>query len=281
MAVRVVTDSTADLAPEVADELGITVIPLSVILGTDAFKDGVEIKHDQFYERLAREDALPTTSAPSVGDFQSVYESFLKEGDSILSIHLSSKLSVTHDSALQAARQLSEDGRLIRVVDSRSISMALAFIVRSAAKAAKDGATLDEVASLAERSVPQVHLYFILNTLEYVRRGGRIGHASALLGTMLKIKPILTLRNGEIFPEEKVRTRSKGLERLAQLVTNHPKPTRMAVAYSTNREEADSLRHRLAGIRPGIEVDLTRLSPVIGTHTGPGVLGAGLIQDDN
>lgn len=281
MAVRVVTDSTADLSPEIAAELGITVVPLSVVFGTRAFKDGIEINHDQFYERLAREDALPTTSAPSVGDFQSVYESILKEGDVILSIHLSSKLSVTHDSALQAARQLSEDGGLIRVVDSRSISMALAFIVRNAAKVAKGGATLDEVASLAERSVPRVHLYFILNTLEYVRRGGRIGHASALLGTVLKIKPILTLRDGEIFPEEKVRTRSKGLERLVQMVANHPKPTKMAVAYSTKREEADDLRHRLAEIRPEVEVDLTRLSPVIGTHTGPGVLGAGLIEDDD
>ena len=240
MAVRVVTDSTADLTPEIAAELGITVVPLSVVFGTHAFKDGIDINHDQFYERLAREDALPTTSAPSVGDFQSVYESLLKEGDVILSIHLSSKLSVTHDSALQAARQLSDDGKLIRVVDSRSISMALAFIARSAAKAAKDGATLDEVASLAERSVPRVHLYFILNTLG-IRAPGRPHRPcpAPLLGTMLKIKPILTLRDGEIFPEEKVRTRPKGLERLVQLVANHPRPTKMAVAYSTNREEAD------------------------------------------
>ena len=278
MTVRVVTDSTVDLPQEIADELNITVVPLSVIIEGTPFKEGIEISHAQFYEKLGQSSILPTTSAPSIGDFQSTYSSLLRNNSSIISIHLSSKLSATYTNAIQAVKKLSKDGSLIRVVDSQTTSMAMGFIVTAAARAARDGAKLEEIAELVSRLTPKVHLVFTLNTLEYVRLGGRIGRASAFLGTVLSVKPILSLHNGEVQPEERVRTRAKAIERVIQLMTRYPDPAEMAVGYSTNKTEAETLRLRLTAYRPKIKVSLTNIGPVIGTHTGPGVLGAGLIE---
>ncbi|MFQ6019395.1 MAG: DegV family protein, partial [Dehalococcoidia bacterium] len=276
MTVKIVTDSTADLLPQLAHEMGTSVVPLSVIFGDEVFQEGVEISHDLFYEKLAHSREIPTTSAPSVGDFLSVYEPLLGETNEIVSIHLSGKLSATYNNACQATAHLADRGARIEVIDSRLASFATGFVVLAAARAAQGGAGLEQVRAIAERSIDRVHLLIAVDTLEYLRRGGRIGRARAFLGTVLRVTPLLTLQDGEVQPEGRVRTTARALERLYQFCTSYPRVREMAVAYSTNPLEAEELRSRLAAARPGVTVHATRVGPVLGSHVGPGVLGAGV-----
>ena len=177
MSVCIVTDSTADIPPHEAKELGIAVVPLSVIFGEDVYKEGQEMSPDLFYEMLAHAKELPTTSAPSVGDFLEVYREVLKTTDEIVSIHLASKLSATYDAACQAAAQLNDEGARIDVIDSESVSYGIGFLAAAAARAAADGASVEEIKKILDGMSPRVHIYVVLDTLEYVRRGGRIGRA--------------------------------------------------------------------------------------------------------
>ena len=280
MAVRIVTDSTADLPLPLAKELGISVVPLSVIFGNEVYREGVDITHEQFYDRLVQSKALPTTSAPSVGDFLAVYESLLAEADGIVSIHLSSKLSGTYNSACQAAQMLGDRGARVCVIDSQLITFGMTFVVAAAARAALSGASLEEVRQVVERVIPRTHIFFLLDTLEYLRRGGRIGRGRAFLGAVLKVKPLLSLRDGEVHPEERVRTRALALERVFQIVTSYPRIEELAIGYSTNREEAEELRRRLAEALPRVDIQVTRVGPVIGAHCGPGVLGIVLLEGE-
>ncbi len=279
MAVRIVTDSTADIPPSLAQQLNISVVPLSVIFGDEVYREGVEISQDLFYEKLVHSKVLPTTSAPSVGDFLAVYEPLLAETDQIVSIHLSSKLSATYSNACQAAQMLSERAR-IEVIDSSVISMGMTFVATAAARAAMGGAGIEEIRELVERTVPRVRIYFVLDTLEYLRRGGRIGRARAFLGAVLRVKPLLSLRDGEVHPEERVRTHALALERIAQIATSFPRVQEVAVAYSTNPQDAEDLRRRLAEALPHVNIWVTRVGPVIGTHAGPRVLGIGLLEGE-
>ncbi len=279
MAVRIVTDSTADLPPMLAQQINVSVVPLSVIFGGEVYREGVEISHDLFYEKLVSSRELPTTSAPSVGDFLSVYEQLLGETDQIVSIHVSSKLSATYNNACQAAQMLAERAR-IEVIDSRVISMGMTFVTVAAARAARGGASIEEIRELVERTIPRVRIYFVLDTLEYLRRGGRIGRARAFLGAVLRVKPLLSLRDGEVHPEERVRTHAHALERIAQIATSFPRVQEIAVAYSTNPQDAENLRRRLAEAMPHVNIWVARLGPVIGTHAGPRVLGIGLLEGE-
>jgi len=280
LAVRIVTDSTADMPPQLARELGVSVVPLSVIFGDEVLKEGVQISHDLFYEKLVHSKVLPTTSAPSVGDFLEVYEPLLSEADEIVSIHLSSKLSATCNNARQAAEQLAERGARIEIIDSQLLSLGMTFAVSAAARAALGGAGSDEIKTIVERMIPRVRILFVLDTLEYLRRGGRIGRARAFLGTVLRVKPLLWLRDGEVHPGERVRTKSQALERIFQLATSYPRVTEAAVAYSTNAHEAEAMSGRLGEAMPGVAISMTRLGPVIGVHGGPGVLGVGVLEGE-
>ena len=280
MAVRIVTDSTSDLPLGAAKELGISVVPLSVIFGNQVYREGVDISHDLFYDKMARSKVLPTTSAPSVGDFLEVYEPLLKETDEIVSIHLSSKLSATYNNACQAAKQLAEKGARIEVIDSLSISVGLTFLSIAAARAAAGGAGVEEIRTIVERMIPQIRILIVVDTLEYVRRGGRIGRARAFLGTMLRVKPMLSIRDGEVHPEERVRTKALALNRLFQITTSYPRIKELAIGYSTNAQEAEEMRRRFADALPGVNVQVGRLGPVIGTHGGPGVLGIGVLEGE-
>ena len=279
MAVRIVTDSTSDIPPSIAHELGISVVPLSVIFGDEAFREGIDITHDLFYEKLVRSRALPTTSAPSVGDFLSVYRPLLKEADEIVSIHISSKLSATYSNACQAARQLSDEGARIEVMDSQSVSFGLTFLAAAAARAAADGAGIDAIRELVEGMVPRVRIIVVLDTLEYLRRGGRIGRARAYLGAVLRVKPLLSIRDGEVHPEERIRTKSHALDRIFQIVTSY-RVNEAAIGYSTNAQEAEDLKRRLEGALNGVTVHVQRLGPVIGVHAGPGVIGVGVLEEE-
>jgi DegV family protein with EDD domain len=277
--VAIVTDSTADLPPELVEELGVTIVPLQVIFGDEAYREGVDITTEEFYERLIRSRQLPTTSAPSVGDFQEVYERLLKEVDSIVSIHIGVKLSGTVQAAQTARQSLAKPER-IELVDSQAASMAMGFAIMEAVEASRAGAKLAEVKAAAESAVQRTHVLFMLDTLEYLRRGGRIGRARAYLGALLSVKPILTLREGEVYPEERVRTRTRGLERIIQSGIRHQNVKRAAVAHSTTPDEAESIRDRVAMAFPNVRVHLVRFGPVIGTHGGPGLVGVGVMEGE-
>jgi DegV family protein with EDD domain len=264
-----------------AQELGIAVVPLSVVFGEDVYKENVEITPDLFYDKLQKAKDLPTTSAPSVGDFLDIYREVLKETDEVISIHLSSKLSATYNNACQAAAVLADEGARIDVVDSQTISLGMTFMAAAAAKAAREGATPEEIRRKLDNIAARLHIYVVLDTLEYVRRGGRIGRARAFLGTLLRVKPILSLQEGEVHPEERVRTRSHALDRIFQLATSYPEIEEIGVAYSTNAEEAEGMKRRLEEALDGVKVQMTRLGPVIGVHAGPGVLGVGILEGEH
>ena len=277
--VAIVTDSTADLPPELVEELGVTIVPLQVIFGDEAYREGVDITTEEFYERLVKSRQLPTTSAPSVGDFQEVYERLLEEVDSIVSIHIGAKLSGTIQAAQTARQSLAKPER-IEIVDSQAVSVAIGFATMEAVEAARAGAKLAEVKAAAESAVQRAHVRFMLDTLEYVRRGGRIGRARAYMGTLLRVKPILSFREGEVYPEERVRTRARGLERIIQWAVRHQKVKRAVVAHATTLDEAESIRERLAMAFPSVKVYLIRFGPVLGTHGGPGTIGVGIMEGE-
>lgn len=280
MAFRIVTDSTADLPLEFAHALGISVVPLSVIFGDEVFREGVEISHDLFYDKLVHGKVLPTTSAPSVGDFLEVYEPLLKETDEIVSIHISSKLSATYNNACQAAQILADRGARIVVIDSRSVSLGLTFVTLAAARAAREGGDIDRIRAAVESTIQRIRIYVLLDTLEYVRRGGRIGRARAFLGAMLRVKPLLAVRDGEVHPHERVRTKAHAMDRLFQIATSYPNVREVAIGYSTNPQDAHDFQQRLAEVMPHVNIWTARFGPVIGTHGGPGVLGLGLLEGE-
>jgi len=279
LTIRIVTDSTSDFPADMAAELKVSIVPLSVIFGDEVLQEGRDISHDQFYERLVREKIAPTTSAPSVGDFLEVYEPLLKETNEIVSIHLSSKLSATYNNACQAARQLSDQGAIIEVIDTQSLSFGVTFMAAAAARAAMNGAALEEIKQSVHSMMSRVRILIALDTLEYLRRGGRIGRARAFLGAVMRVKPLLSIRDGEVHPEERVRTKKLAVERLFQIVTSY-RAQEVAVGYSTNKQEADDLRIRLAEALPGVTTYLQELGPVLGVHGGPGTLGIGVLEGE-
>lgn len=275
MTVKIVTDSTSDIPPSLAEELGITVVPLNVHFGTDVFKDGIDIKPDEFYGKLVSSSRLPTTSQPSVGDFLSIYDELGKEHKEIVSIHISGKLSGTLNSATQAKEQYSGDAR-IEAIDSKHGSIGLAMVALAAYKAASDGLGLDDVIKEIQSAINEVEFFALVDTLEYLEKGGRIGKAQAFMGSMLKIKPILTVRDGEVFPLEKIRSRNKGIDRICELVKSCLPVSGMCVAYTTTPDDAKDLSDRLQELIPNEKIILSQVGPVVGTHSGPGVLAVAL-----
>ena len=280
MAVRIVTDSTADLPVEFAHALGISVVPLSVIFGDEVYREGIEISQDLFYDKLINGKVLPTTSAPSIGDFLEVYESQLKEANEIVSIHISSKLSATYSNACQAAQILRDRGARIEVIDSRVVSLGLSLATTAAARVAREGGDIDQIKEVVDSTIRRIRIYILLDTLEYVRRGGRIGRARAFLGGILRVKPLLELRDGEVHPYERLRTKAHALDRLFQIATSYPKVQEVAIGYSTNPQDAHDFVQRLAAVMPHVNIWVARFGPVIGTHGGPGVLGLGLLEGE-
>ncbi len=277
MSVRVVTDSTADLPPELAAGLGIEVVPLFVHFGDEQLRDGVDISSEQFFRRLQREARTPTTSQPPPGAFREVYRRLAAEGASgIVSIHISAKLSGTVASAQQGAANL--DGADVRVVDSGSVSLALGMAAVAAAESARAGASLEEVIAVAEGKLRRTHLLFVLDTLEYLRRGGRIGRGMEIVGTLLKVKPLATIEAGEVVAIGRVRTKPKAIEEVLRRVTVLRPLEQAMVVHATTPDEADYLADRLHGLEPGAPITRGRIGPVLGVHAGPGVLGVAVVS---
>ena len=236
MAVRIVTDSTADIPLDVAEKLGIIIVPLTVFFGDEAFLDGVELDNAGFYRKLASSRDLPRTSQPSPAMFQEAYIQLIDEGaDGILSIHLSSKLSGTYQSALTARDSLPEGARHIpvEVIDSLSISVGLSRAFMQAAAEARQGVDLDTIKAHALDQLARTHILAVLDTLEYVKRGGRIGGARALLGNMLSVKHIVGLKDGVVVPVEQPRTRSKAYARIAQLLAEQGRIEHVTIAEAS------------------------------------------------
>ena len=280
MSIRIVTDSTSDLPPEVCKELDITVVPLTVNFGDTGYRDGVDLSADEFYKRLITSDKLPTTSQPSAGAFSEAYKEVAKNTDEILSIHISGKLSQTYNSARLAASEM-QGGCNVQVMDSLQVSMGLGCIVMAAARAARDGASMEDLQQLVSRMMSGTRTLSLLEALEYLAKGGRIGKVQAYLGNSLrplaifKVIPIVEVRDGEAHPLARVRTRQKGLDRLLSEAGSATGITMAGVAYSTNREEAESVMESLRPLVNSGNVILSRFGPVLGTHLGPGALGLG------
>jgi len=277
MTVKIVTDSLSDIAGDLVGELGITVVPLYVRFGETVYRDRVEITTEEFYRRLVSEAALPSTTQPTPNDFLEVYNALAKETDEILVIVVSSKLSGTYQSATQA-KELAEGKCRIEIVDSLSVAMGMGLIVIAAVNAVKDGANLDKAADLARRAVPRSHLIAYFDTLKYLAKGGRIGKASGLLGSLLSVKPILTVKDGEMSPLTRVRSLSAGLDYLYDIAAGFSNIEGLAVEHATTPDDADKLVERLSAIYPKERIHRSVISPVVGTHAGPNALALTILE---
>ncbi|MFC1899284.1 DegV family protein [Chloroflexota bacterium] len=280
MVVKIVTDSLSDITADLAEELGVTIVPLTVTFGQESFLDRVTITTDEFYNKLINEEVWPTTTQPSPGTFAEVYNKLAEEADEILVITLSSKLSGTYASATNARSMVKKKCR-IEVIDSMTVAMGLGLIVISAVKAAKDGATLDELIALMNGAKQRSHLVAYFDTLKYLAKGGRIGKAQGLMGAMLSIKPILTVKDGEMSPLTRLRSQAAGMDYLYNFVAGFSNIEGLAVEYSTNLPMADSLAERFGSLFPVENIRRSTISPVIGTYAGPGAMAVTVLEAEN
>ncbi len=278
MPVRVVTDSVADLPPQVVEELGITIIPLNVRFGEEVYRDGIDLTNEQFYQRLTTSKILPVTSVPSPGTFAEAYDKLAEETDEILAIILSSKLSGTYEVARQSIGLMKRKCR-VEVVDSQCAVMAEGFLVIAAARAARAGASLDELLGIVRGNIPRVDMRAAFDTLEYLRRGGRIGAAQAFLGSALRIHPIITMKDGVVEPAGRARSRAKAIDHLYRFAAGYSHLEEMAVEEAACPDDADLLVERLSTKFPKERIYRSKTTPVIGTHTGPGLLLVAVMGD--
>ena len=278
MTVKIIADSLGDVPPEVAKELGITIIPVHVIFGAESFRDGIDLTTEQFYDKLTREKTLPTTSVPPLGTFVDAFDKLAEETDQILAITVSSKLSATHETAAQAVELMKRKCR-VEVVDSLGAGMAEGLLVITAAKAAQAGAGLDEVIKLTQRNITRTEIRMAFDTLEYLKRGGRIGRAQALLGSVLKLNPILGIKDGEVYPFARERSRAKAIDYLYNFAMSFANIEELAVEDATTPDEADMLVERLSSRFPRERIYRPKVSPVLGVHVGPHVLSVAVLGD--
>jgi len=276
--VKIVTDSVADLPPDVVKELGITVIPLLVRFGEKVYRDGVDLTAEQFYKKLKQSKTLPGTSVPSPGTFAEAYDKLAEDTDGILAIILSSKLSGTYEVANQSIGLMNKKCR-VEVIDSEWATMTQGFIVMKAAKAAQAGATLDEVIAITQKTMLRVDFLCTFDTLEYLRRGGRIGKAQTFLGSVLRVNPLITLRDGVVQPAGRAHSRSKAIERLYSFAMSYSSIEEMAVEDTACPDEAETLVERLSAEFPKERIYRSKMTPAIGTHTGPGLLLVAILGD--
>lgn len=270
--VKIVTDSSADLAPELAATLGVTVLPLQIQFGNKTFREGVDIHAREFFARLARTGIAPTLSAPPVGLFEETFVELMKQTDEIAVIVNSSKLSKTFANAQRAAAPLLGRAK-IRVIDSQLISSGLGMVVMEAARVAAEGADVEQVVHLVRGLIPRTYIAFFADTLDYLERNGRIRKAQAILGTMLNIKPLLILEEGDIVVLEKVRTRAKAVEKLVEFIIEFTHIERMVVLHSTTPEDVAILTEQVNLQLPGLDMQVALYGPSLGVYLGPGALG--------
>jgi DegV family protein with EDD domain len=278
MTVKILTDSMSDLPGDLIKKLNITVIPVNVLFGTDSYRDGVDMTTEQFYAKLVASKSLPTTAVPALGVFMEIYEKALKEADELLVVTISHKLSGTYDTACRAAQMLNSKCR-IKVIDTLHVIMAEGLIAVQAGMAARAGAGLDEIVKQAENNIPRVEERMAFDTLEYLKKGGRIGSAQAFLGSILKINPVLRLKDGEVFPISRERSRAKAIESLYNCVLDYSNVEAIAVEDATTPDEADKLAERLRLKFPKAPIYRSKVGAVMGTHVGPSIIAVSVLGD--
>jgi DegV family protein with EDD domain len=280
--IRIVTDSTCEAPPELLSHPAVTVVPLYVIFGQESYRDNIEITREQFWTRLPKSDKLPTTSQATPAQFEVPFNAFTDAGDEVIAVTLSAKLSRTYESALLARDSL--PGRAIDVVDSKSISVGLGLIVQKAVDMVSAGASRPEIVAKLEQMRERICLLFTLQTLEYLQRGGRIGKAQAFVGTLLQFKPLLSIVDGEVNPAARVRSMSKAVEAmqdlLLQQITARGSQVRMGVTHADSADAAAEIAAALTQRFDTPHSFTCTLGPVIGTHVGPGTVGAAVYGGD-
>jgi DegV family protein with EDD domain len=277
MTVKIVTDTLSDITADLAKELGVTVVPVYVRFGEEVYRDRVEMTTEEFYRRLVQDADFPTTTQPTPNDFLDVYTRLAKEADGILVVTLSSKLSGTYQSALQAKDMFEGECR-IEVVDSQLVVMGLGLVIVEVARAVQAGVSLDEATELVRRAVMRSHSVMLMDTLKYLVKGGRIGKARGLVGSLLSVQHILTLKDGEVSPMTRVRTRVAGIDYLYNYVTGFPNIDGLAVEYATTRDEAEKLVERIGSLFPKEKIYISTVSPVIGAYVGPNVVSVSILE---
>src|SRR5690349_3443157 len=274
--IAVVTDSTTYMPPELVKKYSISVAPQVLIWGDQTYKDGVDIESLEFFTRLKTAKVMPTTSQVSVISFQEIFQDCVDKGKEVLALLVSSKLSGTVQSAMQAKELMGAAGEKVHVVDSQSVAMALGFQVLAVARALEDGASLKDAIALAEKSYQNTGVCFAVDTLEFLHRGGRIGGAQRFLGTMLNMKPILAIQDGRVEGIDRIRTKNKAHDRVLELTLEKVAgrtPVRLATLHANAPEDAKALLSRAEQALNPVESLLTEVSPTVGTHAGPGTVG--------
>ena len=276
--VGIVTDSTADLSAAVLEKYGAKFVPLVVNWDGETLRDKVDLSTADFYRLLRVRKSLPRTGAPSLAAFEAVFREQLQEHDAVISVNLASKLSGTYEVARRAAESV--DPQRIHVIDSASVSIGISWLLELAARLAREGVEPATIVNRVEEERARVRIYFVVETLEFLQRGGRIGRAAALAGTLLSVKPILQVRDGEVVPLERVRTMNGALRRLVEMVVALGPVERLGVIDGDAATNADEVERQLRAHYPELTIDRGELGPVVGTHGGPGVVGVGVLRRD-
>ena len=275
--VKVVTDSCSDITPQLAREFGITVVPLYVNFGNETYRDNVDLSTEEFYHKLETSKIHPTTSTATPADFAKIFTKLMEETKEILTITLSEKFSATYAAALQAKAMVKKDCR-IEVIDSKAGAGAQMLLVISAAKMAQAGANLDHIIDQVKKAIPRVHIRMSFDTLEYLRRGGRIGKVQAFLGSLLKVNPIVGIKDGATFPIARSRNRTQAMDFLVNFVKGFSQLEAVAIEDATTPDDLQILAERLKDVAPPERIYRSKVSPVVGTHVGPHVLAVAILE---
>jgi DegV family protein with EDD domain len=275
--VKVVADSCSDITPQLAQQFGITVVPLYVIFGNDTYRDNVDLGTEEFYHKLETSKTLPTTATVTPDFFAELFTKLGQETKEILTVTLSELYSGTYGAALQGKTMLSKDYH-VEVIDSRLAIGGQMLLVISAAKMAQSGAKLDEIADWVKKAIPRVHVRMSFDTLDYLRRGGRIGKAQAFLGGLLKANPVLAIKDGNTFPIARPRGRAQAIDFLENFVKAFQGIEMLAIEDATTPDDLEILAQRLKDVVPPERVYRSKVSPVVGTHVGPHVLAVSVLE---
>ncbi|HRJ56285.1 MAG TPA: DegV family protein [Anaerolineales bacterium] len=280
--VAIVTDSTAYIPTEYVKQYNLSITPQVLIWGEEMFRDGVDMQPEEFYTRLKSAKTMPTTSQVPIVDMQATFQGLVDQGFSVMGIFISSKLSGTQQSAIQAKQMMGSAGEKVVIVDSKSTAMALGFQVLSTARMLEAGASLQEGIAYAEKAHEKTGVFFAVDTLEFLHRGGRIGGAQRFIGSALNLKPILAVKDGKVEGVDRIRTKTKAHDRILELISEQVKGKsniRIACLHANAHEDGKKLLERAASEFSPVETIYTELSPVVGTHAGPGTVGLAYIHD--
>lgn len=275
--VKIVTDSCSDINPKLAEKLGITVVPLFVNFGDETYRDSIDLSTDEFYQKLAQSKTSPTTSTVTPEFFAELLSKLAEETNEILTITLSKFYSATYESALQGKALVTKDCH-IEVIDSQFIVGGQMLLVISAAQMAQSGANLDQIVDWVRKAIPRVHARMSFDTLEYLRRGGRIGKAQAFLGSLLKVHPVLGIKDGETVPIARPRNRAQAIDFLVNFVKGFSNIEALVIEDATTPDELEILAERLKDIVPPERFYRSKIGPVVGTHVGPHVLAVSILE---